>query len=68
MTVELLGVPLAVDKEYTARLYVVYHLIALYYIRGVVAGDKVSLVDVVGALNRLVTETQVRNGDTAGLL
>ena len=68
MTVELLGVPLAVDKEYTARLYVVYHLVALDYIGGVVAGDEVSLIDVVGALYRLVAEAQVRNGDAAGLL
>ena len=44
------------------------HLVALGYIRRVVAGNKVSLVDVVGALDRLVAKAQVRDGDTAGLL
>ena len=32
------------------------------------AGNKVSLVDVIGALNRLVPETKVGYGYTAGLL
>ena len=32
------------------------------------AGHEVSLVDVVGALDGLVAEAQVRNGDAAGLL
>ena len=68
MLIELLGSPLAVDKEYAARLYVVYHLVSLDYIGRVMAGNEVSLVDVVGALNRLVAKAQVGNGDTACLL
>ena len=68
MVVKLIHIPLAVNKEYTAGLNVVNHLVALCYIRRVVAGNKVSLVYVIGALNRLIAEAQVRNGNTAGLL
>ena len=66
--VKLIHVPLAVNKEYAAGLNVVNHLVALCYIRRIVAGNKVGLVYVIGALNRLIAETQVRNGNTAGLL
>ena len=34
----------------------------------VMAGDEVSLGDIVGALYGVVTEAQMRNGDTARLL
>ena len=68
MVVKLIHIPLAVNKEYTAGLNVINHLVALCYIRRVMAGNKVSLVYVIGALNRLIAETQVRNGNTAGLL
>ena len=68
MVVKLIKIPLAVNKEYTAGLNVVNHLVALCYIRRVVAGNKVGLVYVIGALYRLIAETQVRNGNTAGLL
>ena len=61
------AVPLAVDQEYAARLYVVDHLVALDDIGRVVAGHKVGLVDVIRALDRLVAKAQVRDGDTAGL-
>ena len=65
--VELFRSPLAVDQEDAARFYVANHLVALGYIGRVVAGNKVSLVDVVWALDRLVAKAQVRDGDTAGL-
>ena len=68
MVVKLVKIPLAVNKEYAAGFNVVNHLVALCYIRRVVAGNKVSLVYVIGALDRLIAETQVRNGNTAGLL
>ena len=72
LSVELLSklclIPLAVDEEYAAGLNVVDHLVALLDIRGVMAGDKVSLVDVIGTLYRAVAETKVGDGDTARLL
>ena len=68
MVVKLVKIPLAVNKEYAAGFNVVNHLVALCYIRRVVAGNKVGLVYVIGALDRLIAETQVRNGNTAGLL
>ena len=68
MPVKILGSPLAVHKERAAGLYVVNDLVALEDVRGVVACNEICLVDVVGALYGLVTETQMGNGDTAGLL
>ena len=47
---------------------VVDHLEALDDVAGVVAGDEVGLVDVVGALDGLVAEAQVADGHAAGLL
>ncbi len=67
MLVKLLWGPLAVQQERAAGLYVVDDLVALEDVRGVVTCNEVCLVDVVGALYGLVTETQVGNGDAAGL-
>ena len=44
---KLLFIPLAVDEEYAARLYVLYHSEALLYVRGVMAGNEVGLVYIV---------------------
>ena len=60
--------PLAVDHKDAARLDILDHLHAHVDVSGVVAGHEVSLVDVVGAADGLVAETQVADGDTAGLL
>ncbi len=59
MLIELLRLPLAVDEEYTARLYIVDHLVALEDVGRIMTCNKVSLVDVVRALDRLVAETEV---------
>ena len=64
---KLLWSPLAVDEEYAARLYIAHDGEVLCDVRRVVAGNKVCLIDIVWALNRLVTKTQMRNGYTAGL-
>src|SRR5699024_2528204 len=48
--------------------YVLNHLVAFYNVRWVVTCNEVSLVDVVRALDRVVTKTQVGNCDTACLL
>ena len=66
--VQLIEIPLAVDHEHAAGLDVVDHLEALDDVAGVVAGDEVGLVDVVGALDGLVAEAQVADGHAAGLL
>ena len=68
MLVELFWSPLAVDEEYAAWFNVTNHLVAFCYIGWVVASNKVCFVDVVWALDRFVTKTQMGNGDTAGLL
>ena len=72
LSIELLEklclIPLAVDQEDTAGLDVIDHLVAFFDVRRVVAGDEVCFVDVVRALDRLVTETKMGNGDTARLL
>ncbi len=65
---ELLSGPLAVDQEHAARLYVTDNREALRNIGRVMAGDKVSLVDIIGRTDRMVAETQMRNGHAAGLL
>ena len=66
--VQLIEIPLAVDHEHAAGLDVVDHLEALDDVAGVVAGDEVGLVDVVGALDGLVAKAQVADGHAAGLL
>ena len=68
VVVELFRRPLAVDKERAARLDVAHHLVALYNIRGVVACDKVGLIDIIRRLDGLIAKTQVRDGDAARLL
>ena len=68
MLIKLFSSPLTVDKEYTARLNVINHLVTLDYVRGVVASNEVSLVDIVRTLNWLIAKTEVRNCDTTGLL
>ena len=65
--VQLVQIPTAVQQEGTAGLQSSSHVI-LVHIRGVVAGYEVSLLNQVGALDRLLTESQVRGGNTAGLL
>ena len=63
LCVEFLGefrlIPLAVDEEYTAGLDVVDDAVGLLDVGRVVACDKVSLVDIVGTLYLIVTETEV---------
>ena len=65
---QLLIGPLAVDHEHAAGLDILDHLHAHVDVSGVVAGHEVSLVDVVGAADGLVAETQVADGHAAGLL
>ena len=65
--VQLFVRPLAVDHEHAAGLHVLHHLVALDHVAGVVAGHKVSLVDVVGRADGLVAEAQVADGHAAGL-
>ncbi len=60
--------PLAVDQEGAAGLDVADHVEALGDVAGVVAGDKVGLVDVVRWTDRGIAEAQVRDGHAAGLL
>ena len=60
-------IPRAVQKESTAVYQLLYHVV-LTYIGRIVAGYEVCLVDQVGGFDRLLTETQVRHGNTAGLL
>ena len=60
--------PLAVKKELSAGLYIVYYLIVLEDIRRIVAGNEVCLGYIVRGLDRLITESEVRNGNAAGLL
>ena len=63
-----LEIPLAVDEEDAAGLHVLHHREVLDDVGRVVAGDEVGLVDVVRALDGLVAEAQVADGDAAGLL
>ena len=65
---DFLRLPLAVDEEDSARLNVLNDLESLINVGWVVASYEVSLVDVVRALDRLVTESQVRNCNAACLL
>ena len=65
--VQLLIGPLAVDHEHAAGLDILDHLHAHVDVSGVVAGDEVRLVDVVGAADGLVAKAQVADGDAARL-
>ncbi len=65
---KLLKAPLGVYKENAALLELLGHLKALGNVRGVVAGDKVGLIDIVGALYGAVSEAEVRNRNASGLL
>ena len=60
--------PLAVDHKDAARLDILDHLHAHVDVSGVVASHEVSLVDVVGAADGLVAETQMADGNATGLL
>ena len=68
MMSELFRRPLAVDHEHAAGLDITDDREALGDVGRVMAGDKVSLVDVVRALDGLVAEAQVADGHAAGLL
>ena len=68
VSIQLICAPLAVDEEYAARLNVLNHLIALEDIGRVMTCNKVSLIDIVRALDGLVAETQVRNSYAACFL
>ena len=68
MLAQLLIGPLAVDHEHAAGLDILNHLHAHVDVSGVVASHEVSLVDVVGAADGLIAETQVADGHAAGLL
>ena len=66
--VELLEIPLAVDEEDAAGLHVLHHREVLHDVGRVVARDEVGLINVVRALDGLVAEAQMADGDAAGLL
>ena len=68
MLVQFLIGPLAVDHENAARLDILDHLHAHVDVSGVVASHEVSLVDVVGAADGLIAETQMADGNATGLL
>ena len=65
---EFLEAPLAVDEEDAAGLHITGNGEALQDVGRNVAGNKVSLVDIVRALDGLVAKAQMADGDTAGLL
>ena len=65
--IQLLHIPGTVQKEVSALLQILNNVI-LVYIRGVVAGYEVSLADIIGGFDRLMTETQVGYSQAAGLL
>ena len=67
MVLQLLQVPLAVDQEHAAGFHVLNNLEALGDVGGVVAGDEVGLVDVVGAADGLVAEAQVGDRHAASI-
>ena len=64
---QLFNAPTAVEQEGAAGLDILNDVIALD-VRGSVAGDEVSLVDIVGGLDGAVAEAQVGDGYAAGLL
>ena len=59
--------PGAVQQERTAVNQLLYHIV-LADIGRIMASHKVCAVNQVGRLNRLLSETQMGHGDTAGLL
>ena len=59
--------PRAVEQEDTALVHVANHIVFVD-VRRVVASHEVRFVDKVGRFDRFFTETQVRDGDTAGFL
>ena len=65
---KLREIPLAVHEEHAAGLDVAHDREALGDVGRDVAGHEVGLVDVVRALDGLVAEAQVADGDAAGLL
>ena len=67
MLFELFVAPDAVEQEEAARLNVLYHLISVE-VGGVMAGYEVSLFYIICGLDRLVSESEVRDGHTARLL
>ena len=67
MLLKLRIAPSAVQQEGSAVHKFLHHVV-LANISRVVASHKVCLMNEVGGLNRLVTEAEVRHGDTAGLL
>ena len=68
MMLKLCKIPLAVDEEHAAGLNVADDGEALGYVSRNMACNEVCLVDVVRALDLLVAEAQVADGDAAGLL
>ena len=68
MVRKLLGRPLAVDHEGAARLHVLHDGEVLRDVAGVVAGDKVRLINIVGAADRAVAEAKMRDRHAARLL
>ena len=65
---ELIGTPLAVEQEGSAGLDIVNDLKALVQVCNIVAGNEVSLSDVVGSLDGLIAEAQVRDSHAARFL
>jgi len=68
MMLKLCKIPLAVDEEHAAGLNVADDGEALGYVSRNMACNEVCLVDVVRALDLLVAEAQVADGNAAGLL
>ena len=68
MMLKLSKIPLAVYEEHAAGLNVADDGEALGYVCRNMACNEVGLVDVVRALDLLVAESQVADGDAAGLL
>ena len=67
MILKSFHIPRAVQKECTAVNQLLYHVV-LTYIGRIVACYEVCLVDQVCRFDRFLTETQVRHGNTTGLL
>ncbi len=67
MAFELVGIPLAVEQECAAGFDILNYLVSLD-IRGVVAGNKVCLADIVRRFDGLIAEAEMRDGHAAGLL
>ena len=67
MLLKTFHIPRTVQKESTSVNQLLYHVVFVYIGR-IVACNEVCLVDQVGGFDRFLTETQVRHGNTAGLL